>query len=476
MSQHADEHWIKERLEQLRCHFTWQLIIEAKEMLDLESRILEEIEFLDTQYNVEIHNLLAYVQHLKSQNEAALENLQMAEELIRQKHGDQSDVKSLVTWGNYAWVYYHLGKVAEAQTYLDKVEKTCKKFESPSHYRIRCPEIDCAEGWAFLKCGGRNYEQAKVCFQKALEADPENPEFSTGYAITLYRLDGFTRETQPTELSLLPLRQAVRLNPEDVLIKVLLALKLQEVGQEEEGEQYIEEALTSTSSQTYVFRHAARFYRRKGSVDKALQFLKMALQRTPDSAFLHHQIGLCYRDLLIQTKEANNRQPRVQSRPHDNIIKSAIFHLEYAVKQKPTFDVAYVHLASMYIEASDYRKAEETYQKVLEIKPFEAVKKQKVHFQYARFLEFQRRYDDGAIRHYLEAIKIETESFAREKSIGSLEKLALRKCHRNPSDEESWGLLGFIHKMKGEINEALDCYEKAIGLATGFELSKRGRP
>ncbi|XP_075390520.1 antiviral innate immune response effector IFIT1-like [Tenrec ecaudatus] len=476
MSQHADEHWLKESLEQLRCHFTWQLIIEDEEMPDLESRILEEIEFLDTQYNVEIHNLLAYVRHRKNQTEAALENLQKAEELIRQKHGDQSDVKSVVTWGNYAWVYYHLGRVAEAQTYLGKVEKTCKKFESPSRYRIKCPEIDCAEGWALLKCGGQNYEQAKVCFEKALEADPENPEFCTGYAIILYRLDSVNKDTQRTEHSLLPLRKAVRLNPEDVLIKVLLALKLQDLGQEEEGEQYIEEALTSTSSQTYVFRHAARFYRIKGSVDKALQLLKMALERTPDSAFLHHQIGLCYRDLMIQMKEANNRQPRVQSRANDNIIKSAIFHLEYAVKQKPTFDVAYVHLASMYIEANDYRKAEETYQKAFKIKALDGVKKQKLHLQYARFLGFQRKDEDAAIRHYLEVVKIEIESFTKEKSISSLEKLALRKCQRNPSDAESWGLLGFIYKMKGEINEALDCYEKAIRLATDCELSERGSP
>jgi interferon-induced tetratricopeptide repeat-containing protein 1 len=40
--------------------------------------------------------------------------------------------------------------------------------------------MDCEEGWALLKCGRQNYEWAKVCFEKALQAEPENPEFSTG--------------------------------------------------------------------------------------------------------------------------------------------------------------------------------------------------------------------------------------------------------------------------------------------------------
>nr|KAF6456464.1 interferon induced protein with tetratricopeptide repeats 1B [Rousettus aegyptiacus] len=98
----------------------------------------------------------------------------------------------------------------------------------------------------------------------------------------------------------MPLKQAIRLNPEDAYIKALLGLKLQDVGETAEGEKYIEEALTKMSSQTYVFRYAAMFYRRKGSLDKALQLLKDALQATPSSAFLHHQIGLCYRSQVLQ--------------------------------------------------------------------------------------------------------------------------------------------------------------------------------
>ncbi|XP_014718238.1 interferon-induced protein with tetratricopeptide repeats 1-like isoform X3 [Equus asinus] len=458
MSKNADGDQIKDRLEQLRCHFTWDLLIEDTAMPDLENRIFDEIEFLDTKYNVGIHNLLAYVKHLKGQNEEALKSLREAEDLIQEEHGDQSGMRSLVTWGNYAWLYYHMGRLAEAQTYLDKVENTCKKFANPSSYRIDCPQMDCEEGWALLKCGGKNYKRAKACFEKALEVDPENPEFSTGYAITAYRLDGFTGATQMSEAFCLnTLKQAVKLNSEDGYIKVLLALKLQDVGQEAEGEKYIEEALTNTSSQTYVLRYAAKFYRKKGSLDKALQLFKKALKATPSSVFVHHQIGLCYRGQVIQMKKAANWQPRGQDRKNvERIARLAISHLEFALEEKPTLDIAYVDLAEMYIEAGDHRKAEDTYQKVLTMKVLEEEQLQRVHFSYGRFQEFQNKSEDHAIIHYLKAAEIENASFVRDKSIRSLEKLALKKLQRNSFDTETMRILQFIHKLKAEMNKALE--------------------
>ncbi|XP_006926026.1 interferon-induced protein with tetratricopeptide repeats 1 [Pteropus alecto] len=471
MSKNADEDQVKDRLEQLRCHFTWKLLIEDTEITDLENRVFDEIEFLDIKYNVGIHNLLAYIKHLKGQNKEALESLKEAETLIQQERTNQSNTKRLVTWGNYAWLYYHMGSLGEVQIYLDKVENTCKKLASPSCCRLECPEMDCEEGWALLKCGGKNYERAKACFEKALEADPENPEFNTGYAITMFRLDSFHKETQFKEaFSLHPLKQAIRLNPEDAYIKALLGLKLQDVGEQAEGQKYIEEALTKMSSQTYVFRYAAMFYRRKGSVDKALQLLKTALQATPSSAFLHHQIGLCYRSQVRQIKKTAKWQPRGQDRENVNrITRLAIFHFEFTLKQKPTFEIAYKHLADMYIEAGNYEKAEDTYQKVLRLKKLDKEVLQEIYFYYGQFQEFQRKSEIDAIIYYLKAIKIENQSYSRDKSISSLEKLVLRKLRRNGSDIESLSILGFIYKLKGEMNEALEYYEQALKLAADFE-------
>lgn len=473
MSKNADEDQVKDRLEQLRCHFTWKLLIEDTEITDLENRIFDEIEFLDIKHNVGVHNLLAYIKHLKGQNKEALESLKEAEDLIQQEHTNQSDTKRLVTWGNYAWLYYHLGSLGEVQIYLDKVENTCKKVASPSCYRLEGPEMDCEEGWALLKCGGKNYERAKACFEKALEVDPENPEFNTGYAITMFRLDSFHKLPQHKEaFSLCPLKQAIRLNPEDAYIKALLGLKLQDVGETAEGEKYIEEALTKMSSQTYVFRYAAMFYRRKGSLDKALQLLKDALQATPSSAFLHHQMGLCYRSQVLQIKKTTKWQPRGQDRENVNRIANlAISRFEFALKLKPTFEIAYIHLADMYTEIGNYEKAEDTYQKVFSMKTLDKDILQDIYFHYGQFQEFQRKSESDAIIYYLKAINIENQSYSRDKSISSLEKLVLRKLRRNASDIESLRILRFIDKLKGEINEASESDERALKLAADFESS-----
>ncbi|XP_062071343.1 interferon-induced protein with tetratricopeptide repeats 1-like [Lepus europaeus] len=468
MSECAEDHPLKDRLQKLRCHFTWGLLIEDTELSNLQDRILEEIQFLDTKYNVRVHNLLAYVKHLKGKHEDALESLKQEEELVQGGQADQSDVRNLVTWGNYAWVYYHMGRLADAQTYLDKVENTCQKSANPSHYRMECPEMDCEEGWALLKCGRKNYERAKACFEKALEADPENPEFNTGYAITVYRLDYPAKRLYNVSdaFSLQPLRQAIRLNPEDAYLKALLALKLQDVGQEAEGRECMEEALAHTSSQTYVFRYAAKFFRRQGRLDEALKYLKMALKATPSSAFLHHQIGLCYRGQMFQIKNATHMQPRGRDRENvDRLIQLVIFHFEYAVKQKPTFEIAHIHLALMYVIAGDHEKAEDTFQKLLHMTPAQENTLQDIHFHYGQFQQFQKKSEVDAITHYLKAIKIGKDSYARDKSINALKQLASKKLKTNAFDLEGLSLQGLVHRVKGELKEALECYEQALRLA-----------
>lgn len=440
----------------MKCHFTWELVINDTEIPELENRILEQIEFLDTTYKVGIYSLLAYVKHLRGQNEEALKSLKEAEDLTQQEHANQSDMRSLVIWGNYAWLHYHMGQHAEAQIYLDKVKNTCRKLANSSSYRMECPYMDCEEGWALLKCGGSNYERAKVCFEKALEVDPENPEFSAGYAITVYRLESYNKAVRHTgAFCLNTLKQAVRLNPKDAYIKALLALKLQGIGQEAEGEKYIKEALTNASSKIYVFRYTATFYRRKGSLDEALQYLKLALKATPSSVVLHHQMGLCYKSQMIQINKATNWQPKGQDRENINrIIQSAISHFEFAVQQKPTFEFAYIDLAEMYTEAGDHKKAEDAYQKVLCMESLNKYMLQQVHFHYGRFLELKKKSEVDAISHYLKAVKIEKASLARNKSISSLKKLALKKLQRDASDVESLCILELIQKIKGEMNEA----------------------
>ncbi|XP_040601182.1 interferon-induced protein with tetratricopeptide repeats 1 isoform X2 [Mesocricetus auratus] len=454
-SDHAGDAQVEEKLLQLRCHFTWGLLIEDIDIPDLEMRIWEELEFLDINNPVRMHNLLAYVRHLKGQHEEALQSLKEAEALTQR---EQLDKRSLVTWGNCAWVHYHRGSLAEARTYLDKVENTCKEFASPFRYRMECAEMDCEEGWALLKCGGQNYRRAMACFAKALEVDPENPEYNTGYAVATYRVD-FDEDC----ISLEPLRKAVRLNPGDPYLKVYLALKLQDGGETAEAETHIREALSSTSCQTYVFRYAAKYYRRKGCIDKALDLLHRALQASPDSAYLHYQIGLCYRQQMIQMKTSRNRQLRRQENWQE-LAQQAICEFQRTVELKSTFEMAYICMAQVQADIHQYEEAEANFQKVLNMTHSDYHIEQDVHFRYGCYQQFHQKSEDKAITHYLKGLKMGEKTFVWRKLLTALEKVAERRADQNVLPVESIGLLGLVHKLRGNMQEALLCYERALRL------------
>ncbi|XP_029141304.1 interferon-induced protein with tetratricopeptide repeats 5 [Protobothrops mucrosquamatus] len=226
---------------------------------ELEERIAEQIQFLINKSKVQNYNLLAYVKFLNDKKEEALENLQKAEETVPVEYPGDVEKKSLITWGNYAWVHYHMGNLTESQTYMKKVESICKQLGSASSYKMELPQIYCDKGWSLLKFGSRYYEKAKESFEKALEKEPKNPEFNSGYAITVYRLeDHFAKK--PSELSLEPLRLAVKLNPDDVFVVPLLAMKLQEINKMKEGENYIKEALQKHPDIPYILRFPKRRY------------------------------------------------------------------------------------------------------------------------------------------------------------------------------------------------------------------------
>lgn len=453
---------LKTILLELECHFTWNLLKEDIDLFDVEDTIGQQLEFLTTKSRLTLYNLLAYVKHLKGQNEDALKCLKQAEEIIQREHSDKEEVRSLVTWGNYAWVYYYMDQLKEAQKYVDKIGDVCKKLSSPSNYKLERPEIDCEKGWALLKFGGKYYQKAKAAFEKALEAEPDNPEFNIGYAITVYRLDDSDREGSIKSFSLGPLRKAVTLNPDNSYIKVFLALKLQDVHAEAEGEKYIEEILDQISAQPYVLRYAAKFYRRKNSWDKALELLKKALEVTPTSSFLHHQMGLCYRAQMIQIKKATRNRPKGKDKLKvEELITSAISHFKAAVERDSMFAFAYTDLANMYAEGGQYSNAEDIFQKALRLENITDDHKHQIHYHYGRFQEFHRKSENTAIHHYLEALKVKDRSSLRPKLTSALKKLATKRLGHNASDVQSLSALGFVYKLEGEKRRAAEYYERA---------------
>ncbi|NXO52161.1 IFIT5 protein, partial [Aramus guarauna] len=457
---------LKSSLQQLECHFNWDLQKQDVDLDDLEETIGNQIEFL-MEANITHYNLLSYVCHLKNLNEEALRNLQKAEEEIKINHPDEIARRSLVTWGNYAWIYYYMERYEEAQTYVSKVKNSCKKLSSSAEWKIQLPEIYAEQGWALLKFGGKYYKRAKNCFEHALKSEPNNPEFNAGYAIAIYRLEDFSdRKCEDGSQSLEPLKRAVELNPKDTIVMALLALKFQDFNKVNEGQRYIEEAMQKTPDFPYLLRYAAKFYRRKGEVDKALEILKKAQAVTPKSVFLHHQLGLCYRTKLFQLKRATRYPPQDQV---EELIQLSIFHFETAIEQKTKFFSAHMDLAKMYAEARRYEEAEETFWKAFQINILSDRDKQEFYYSYGTFQYFHMKSKSEAIKYYREGLKIDGDSYARNKCICALKKLLEQRIQEGLGNAADFGTLGLIHSVSGEKHEAIECYEKAIALSPDNE-------
>ncbi|KAG8552375.1 hypothetical protein GDO81_004499 [Engystomops pustulosus] len=447
-------------LMQLKCHFTWKLLVQDRDPDELEDRFYKQLPFFVTKNKYMVHNLLAYVMHLRGDHRKAIDHLKKAEEMIEENNPDGTDQKYLVTYGNYAWVFYYLNQYEDSQKYIDKVEQIYKDHK----VKPEMAEIYGEKGWSLSQFSGHYYEEAKQCLEKVLELEPEDPVWITGYATVVYRLEGFSRKPCPVSLDLL--KRAVQKNPNDAIVKALLALKFQDLKRTKEGIKYIEEAMEQAPNLPYLLRYVAKFYRRAGMLDDALSVLKTAVDVNPNSGFQHHQIGLCYRQkYFIHKKKLENGKMDCAEwalEEMNDLIQNTIFHFEKTLEFKKTFVYAYVDLANMYSEAKEYQKAEDTFKTVLAFPNLVDEEKQQVFHNYGCFMDYHRRSEPEAIRYYKQCMQIAENTRERAFSEKSLKRISAKKIRNNIHDAEGYALLGFVYKSNGDRNDAIDCYEKAL--------------
>ncbi|XP_053307114.1 interferon-induced protein with tetratricopeptide repeats 5-like [Spea bombifrons] len=460
----SSERALKVRLLQLNCHFTWQLLEKDFDADELEDRLNNQLEYLVSENKYMVYNMLAFVKHTQDSYTEAIANLEQAEKLC----SDETNRKLLVTYGNFAWVYYYSKNYEKSEIYLDKVDRIYQELKKLSEEDLEVHEIYGEKGWSLLKVSGKYYGKAKECFEKALEADPDNPEWNSGYATAVYRLEGFTLTFDPSKCkSLELLKRAVELNPKDSVVKTLLGLKLQDLKRADEGLKYIEEALRQTPDLPYMLRYVAKFYRRAGMTDKALTVLTRAVALLPSSGFLHHQIGLCYRRKMIDAKKLAKHDSRNRSAHTKEIkdcIKKALFHFEMVVELKKQFVYAYIDLANMFKEANEYKKSEETFKKALTLANLSEDDKQRIHYYYGMFEEYGRKCESEAVKHYKEALLTAGTSENRQGCEQCLKRIANRRLDGDPKDAFGYGLLGFVYKIQQNPVDAIECYEKALNL------------
>ncbi|XP_078269265.1 interferon-induced protein with tetratricopeptide repeats 5-like [Rhinoraja longicauda] len=448
------------KLSQLQCHFTWGLEMDDVDLDDVKRRLHDSIIVGGKRQGVP-HNQLAYVNYLQGNHEEALRDLEEAERRLREIHGDGLERRSIVTHGNRAWLHYDMGQLSEAQSYLDKLEVTCGPITQGPHVTAMLPEVWGEKGWSLLSSGSQCYEEAKECFTRALEEDPDNVEWAMGYATALYRLESISGiHENPEESQLVrQLRRVLELDPGESVARVMLALRLQEFQQNVEANELVEEALRSTPDSPFMLRYAAKFYRIENDVDKAIGLLKKAVEFTPDAAFLHHQMGICYREKLMALRR--NRGSGDSSEKAE-LIRHCKLHFGTAFKLKPSFIFAQLDFAEICLMNGELDKAAEMYHNLQRLENVTPDKKQAIELQLGLYERDHTKSESNAIHHFMEGLKIQCRRKYWKRCYTELERIAKRQINWNPHNSRAFGILGFLHQQAGENSEAVECFEKAL--------------
>ncbi|MBN3294937.1 IFIT5 protein, partial [Amia calva] len=437
------------KLKELECHFTWDLRGEDADLDFLEEKLKQTMyaSQVKSKETVRALNYLAYVKHLQGFNDEAVKYLENSEEEAKDNEAAFEKLV-IVTYGNFAWVYYHMGEISKVQMYLEELDKIRKDFPTASPSVLH-REVHGEKGWSLLKFSPKHFEKAKECFGEALKREPNDEEWTKGYAFTLYYLEEAQRIPFQKSAAVTQLQKARIYNPKDAMIMVFLGSKYLHDNRTEDAKEYFDKAVEMSPYDPRIIRKVGKFLKKIGCVENTLEVLNNALQKFPDSASLHYQTALCYKLKVIKMKK--------EKADYGQLVKLCILHLETAVCLNPSYIYHHLELASMYAESMDMQKAENLFQELFTKPNIKPAQQQALHRYYGDFQYYHKKSESDAVEHYKKGQQIRNESHEREKCFTSLKKIAEINIKKNPHDKRHLEILGNIH-----ILNAIASYEKAL--------------
>uniref|UniRef100_A0A673J566 Uncharacterized LOC107712133 n=1 Tax=Sinocyclocheilus rhinocerous TaxID=307959 RepID=A0A673J566_9TELE len=457
---------LKSKLLLQECHFTWSLSREDDFVLcDLLNRLEEQIQLECKEARVtRAYNSLGFVQYLYGNQQEALANLQKSVELAKEHYKDSDEVL-IVTYGDLAWLHYHINEFSKCEEYLRELERICRKVSGRFTYTV---EVLREKGWTFLKFSNKYSHAAKECFRQALEMNPDDSDLNAGYAIALYRTTKDTPDSSDSP-TIKQLERAIELNPDDAVLLLLLALRMLNNRDKtfEPALKKVIVALRMSPENPHVIRYTAKFFRQLGNMDIAINLLEDALQATPNSAFIHHQLAMCYKKkkTYLEKKHRMHGKAKFNVKESDEIqqyLDQCIYHLDRAISLKPSFVNAVADLALHHGQLGSF-KADRLFEEAFKLAYNEKKHLQAVHFLCGQYQLYYKRSEPLAFQHFMQGLRLQPES-----ELGKLceDKLKTMMQHRikwlkSPDDGMVCGIQGFIHEVKGEKLKAEEFYERS---------------
>ncbi|XP_062852436.1 interferon-induced protein with tetratricopeptide repeats 8 [Trichomycterus rosablanca] len=389
-----------EKLNTFKCHFTWDL---KKEDADLNYLDIKFTEHLTVQTEREGNirqrelNFLAYIKHLQGFTDKALECLEKA----KQEHSDCATC--VVTYGNLAWLHHHMADDSLVKVYEEKLAEILESLPTSEIKWLR--EVQSEKSWSLLWFSKKYYDRAKESFLEALQKEPYDKEWNTGYAFSLFHLEGQEiREDKrvPFEesLSVSQLKKALKLEPDNAMICVYLGLKCYRNKRNSEAWLHMRKALDMAPFDLSVVLHVAKFMKKEQCYDMALKVLQTMLDKAPDSSRLHHEIANNYRWKAWQIKDTHNPK----------LLSLCIHHLEEGGRLNPYFIYPQIELALRYAEVKKYAPAKQKFEELFARPNLTPADLQAWHRYYGDFNMYHLGSEATAVKHYKEGMAMKRVS------------------------------------------------------------------
>ncbi|KTG39574.1 hypothetical protein cypCar_00005714, partial [Cyprinus carpio] len=342
---------LKQRLQKLECHFTWDLGYSKNELKALRGN-LKDVNQERCTWLLHYYNLLGYIQQTLGFNTEALTSLHKAESVIQEQGTEEAGVRLQVNKANLAWVYFLMGEMNKSKGYLEEVESLQGKHPAPPGCALH-PEVSGEKGWTLVKFNKSKKRQAIDYFKMALNAEPARKEWHKGLAIAMlktYKIHNGSPQLNEEILKLLKI--AHENEPNNLLLHALYLEKQSEV-QLENNERQMQDLLEKALE--------------TGDLECLGSIFSVDLDLNPHLSEIADVLGWKTMKRVAHHSGISKTGIEEHELNHRNDVKEQTFALLQAWSQRRGLHGAYPALIKTLRHMNERRKADEI-QKIIEKK------------------------------------------------------------------------------------------------------------
>ncbi|XP_068176520.1 uncharacterized protein [Antennarius striatus] len=405
---------VKERLEALQCHFTWNLDSSRSKLLSLKDKLDDIGAEGGYSWLGHIYNLRGFIQHQLGFADKARLHLCKAAEAFRQMRNTISEEGSwlVVNYSNLAWLHQHLGEHAQSWAYLSKVDALMEEYPSPSEDELH-PEIYAEKAWTLMKFSKHQKLLAADFFQRAIRMQPGGVEWRTSLVLTLH--SAARHKTLSVDLWE-KMSLAKEQDPDNLYLAAVFLEACAKTGTnvQDEARKLARRVLRKPQSSYGGIKPLLRLYRKYISTDEAIDLVEEALERHPRERYLKRCAAICYKMKILLDKD-NPLERSMISRAVSLHRELVSLYPQSALKIK-------IDLANIYGESDHQDEADRIYDDLLE-SDLDPGEMQMLFNYYAKYVHLIRKESYTSIEYHMRAAEIPLSSIYRDDSIRTLERI-----------------------------------------------------